>query len=178
MNIEDKPMIIHVLDTLNNIIDEAIIVLNDKNRIDRYRQFINEDNYDFKIIFVEDEIKNKGPLSGIKTGLENISSEYGLILPCDSPFITEEHVLNLFNEADNRYDCIVPYHDDENKLKTSEPLHGIYDKKTVLKINDLLKKDLLRIKDLIKESNCKYLKIDEKKLLKEEIRNLNYPEDI
>ena len=30
MKINDKPMIIHVLDSLNNQIDEAVIVLNDE----------------------------------------------------------------------------------------------------------------------------------------------------
>lgn len=178
MNINNKPMIIHVLDSLNTIIDEAIIVLNDENRIRKYKEFIDENEYAFKIKFVEDEIKDKGPLSGIRTGLENISSNYGLVLPCDSPFVTKKHVKNLFNEIDNSYDCMIPYHNDENKLKTSEPLHGIYNKILILEIDDLLKKDILHIKGLIEKTRCKYIKIDNEKLLKEEFRNLNSKEDI
>ena len=64
--IGDKPMISHILSTLNNEIDEAIIVLNNQDRIEKYRKFIEKYTYSFKITFVEDEIKNKGPLSGIK----------------------------------------------------------------------------------------------------------------
>lgn len=178
MNINDKPMIIHVLDSLKGIINEAIIVLNDEDRIIKYKKFINEEEYDFKIKFVEDEIKNKGPLSGIETGLKNISSNYGLILPCDSPFISKTHVINLFGEIDDEYDCIIPYHNEENKLKTSEPLHGIYNENLISEIEELLEKNTLHVKGLIEKCKCKYIKIDDKKLLNEEFRNLNSQKDI
>ncbi len=69
MIIQDKPMINHILSTLNNEINEVIIVLNNKNRIDKYKNFIKKEDYNFKITFAEDEIKNIGPMSGILTGL-------------------------------------------------------------------------------------------------------------
>lgn len=178
MNINDKPMIIHVLDSLKGIINEAIIVLNDEDRIIKYKKFIDEEEYDFEIKFVEDEIKNKGPLSGIETGLKNISSNYGLILPCDSPFISKTHVINLFDEIDDGYDCIIPYHNEENKLKTSEPLHGIYNENLISEIEELLEKNTLHVKGLIEKCKCKYIKIDNEKLLNEEFRNLNSQKDI
>ena len=40
MIIHDKPMINHILSTLNNEINEVIIVLNNKDRIDKYKNFI------------------------------------------------------------------------------------------------------------------------------------------
>ena len=123
MVIKDKPMIKHILSTLNYEINEATIVLNDSERIDRYKQFINPTDYSYKIKFVEDKIKNKGPLPGIMTGLENITSQYALILPCDSPYVTKNYINTIFNEINENYQAIVPYHDSENKLKTSEPLH-------------------------------------------------------
>ena len=39
--IKDKPMIKYILSTLNNEIDEVIIVLNDAERIDKYGEFID-----------------------------------------------------------------------------------------------------------------------------------------
>lgn len=178
MIINKKPMIIHILSTLNHTIDEIFIVLNDKNRIIKYKNIIKEEKYSYPIYFIEDEIKNKGPLSGIMTGLKNINSEYGLVIPCDSPFISKNHVNTIFNQYDDDYDCIVPYHDDNDKLKTSEPLHSIYKKSNFKKIERLLASDKLAIKNLIQDINCKYIKIDDKKLLKKEFRNLNRPEDI
>lgn len=178
MSIHGKPMIIHILSTLNSEIDEVVIVLNDKTRIDKYREFIDENEFGYKIRFVEDEIKNKGPLSGIMTGLKHISGDYALVLPCDSPYITENHIAALFNEISDEYDCIVPYNSDDDKIKTSEPLHSIYHKNNADAIADLIEKDILHIKGLLKERNCKFIKIDNKKLLKKEFRNLNSPEDI
>ncbi len=178
MKIMNKPMINHILDSLNNIINEVIIVLNNKDKINKYKKIINQNNYTFQIQFTEDEIKNKGPLSGIQTGLKNISSNYALVLPCDTPFITKKHINNIFNQLDNNYNCIIPYHDDKNKLKTTEPLHGIYNKNLIPKIEEQLKSNILSLKKLIEKSKCKFIKIDNKKLLKKEFKNLNSPKDI
>ena len=123
MIIRDKPMINHILSTLNNEINEVIIVLNNKDRIDKYKNFIKKEDYNFKITFAEDEIKNIGPMSGILTGLKHITSDYALILPCDSPYVTEKLIENIFNELDSDHQAIVPYHDSKNvervKLKNN-----------------------------------------------------------
>ena len=178
MFIQDKPMIKHILSTLNHGINEAIIVLNDDKRIAKYRQFINPNEYSYKIKFVEDEIKNKGPLPGIMTGLKNIHSQYALVLPCDSPYVTKNYINTIFNEINENYQAIVPYHDSENRLKTSEPLHSIYNKNIIPEINDLIFEDSLHIKGLIKKIDTKFVLIDNKKILKKEFRNLNRPTDI
>ena len=44
MIIQDKPMINHILSTLNNEINEVIIVLNNKDRIDKYKNFIKKES--------------------------------------------------------------------------------------------------------------------------------------
>ncbi|MEE1129681.1 MAG: molybdenum cofactor guanylyltransferase [Methanobrevibacter sp.] len=178
MIIQNKPMIKHLLSTLNNEINEAIIVLNNKERIDKYKQFIELEDYDYPITFVEDKIKNKGPLPGIMTGLEKIKSQYALILPCDSPFVTKKYINNIFSEINRDYQAIVPYHETENKLKTSEPLHSIYNKNIIPEIEDLIKQDSLHIKGLIEKIETKFVLIDNKKILKKEFRNLNRPTDI
>ena len=122
MIIQDKPMIKHILSTLNHQINEVIIVLNEQERIDKYSEFIDSHDYAYTITFVEDKIKNKGPLPGIMTGLSYISGDYALILPCDSPYVTEKYINTIFREIDEDYQAIVPYHDVDNKIKTSEPL--------------------------------------------------------
>lgn len=178
MIIKDKPMIKHALSTLNHEIKEAIIVLNDKERIGKYKQFINPSDYSYKITFVEDRIKNKGPLPGIMTGLEKIHSQYALVLPCDSPYVTKNYINTIFNEIDESYQAVVPYHDDNDQLKTSEPLHSIYSKNIIPEIEYLISRDCLHIKGLIKKIDTKFVLIDNKKILKKEFRNLNRPTDI
>ena len=176
--IKDKPMIKYILSTLNNEIDEVIIVLNDSERISKYEEFINPQDYNYTLKFIEDKIKNKGPLPGILTGLENISSEYAIVFPCDNPFVTKNTVQTLFSEIDEGIQAVVPYHDPENKLKTSEPLHSIYNKNIIPTINDLLSKESLHIKGAIEKIDTKFVLIDNKKILKKEFRNLNRPEDL
>ena len=178
MIIQKKPMIKHALSTLNHEMDEVIIVLNDEKRIDKYSQFIDPADYTYKIKIVEDEIKNKGPLPGLMTGLKNISGQYGLVLPCDSPYVTKKYINTIFNEINENYQAIVPYHDSENKLKTSEPLHSVYNKNVVPEIENLISEDSLHIKGLIKKIETKFVLIDNKKILKKEFRNLNRPSDI
>ena len=178
MIIQDKPMIKHILSTLNHNIDEVIIVLNDRTRIDKYNEFINSAEYDYPITFVEDKIKNRGPMPGIMSGLENISGNYSLVLPCDSPYVTQKYLKAIFNEIEEGYQAIVPYHDSENKLKTSEPLHSIYNKNTISTMEELISKDILHIKGLIEKIDTKFVLIDNKKIEKKEFRNLNRPEDI
>ena len=178
MIIQEKPMIKHILDTLNNQINEVIIVLNNEKRIEKYKEFIDETNYSYNITFSEDKIKNKGPLSGILTGLLQINNDYALILPCDSPFVSKKYIKNIYNKLDKNYQAIVPYHNPKNKLKTSEPLHSIYNKNTIPIIEELLTENILHIKGLIKRVNTKFILIDNKKIEIKEFRNLNSPEDI
>ncbi|WP_405274475.1 molybdenum cofactor guanylyltransferase [Methanobrevibacter sp.] len=178
MIIQDKPMIKHILSTLNHQINEAIIVLNEQSRIDKYREFINPQDYTYPITFVEDKIKNKGPLPGIMTGLSYINSDYALVLPCDSPYVSEKYVNTIFCEIDNNAQAIVPYHDTENKLKTSEPLHSIYNRNIIPIIEELVNEDVLHIKGLIAKLDTKFVLIDNKKIEKKEFRNLNRPSDI
>ena len=178
MIIQDKPMIKHILSTLNHQITEAIIVLNDKERIDRYCEFINPEDYSFDLAFVEDKIKNKGPMPGIMTGLGEINSDYALVLPCDSPYVSKKYIDTIFNEIDTDYQAIVPYHDDEDRLKTSEPLHSVYNRNIIPEIESLIEGDVLHIKGLIEKIDAKFVLIDNKKIAKKEFRNLNRPSDI
>ncbi|WP_407413391.1 molybdenum cofactor guanylyltransferase [Methanobrevibacter sp.] len=178
MIIQDKPMIKHILSTLNHHIDEVVIVLNDKTRIDNYSSFINPDEYTYPITFIEDKIKNKGPMPGIMTGLSQISSDYALILPCDSPYVSSNYITTIFTEIDTDFKAIVPYHDAENKLKTSEPLHSIYNKSIISEIEKLVNNDILHIKGLIEKIDTKFVLIDDKKIEKKEFRNLNRLEDV
>lgn len=68
MIIQEKPMILHILERLNYKINDAVIVLNDAQRIADYQSLLNqycegdiESNFDYSLEFVEDEIKEKRP---------------------------------------------------------------------------------------------------------------------
>ena len=142
------------------------------------QNFIDSKDYNYTLKFAEDKIKNKGPISGILTGLENISTDYAIVFPCDNPFVTKNTIQTLFNEIGENVQAVVPYHDEKNKLKTSEPLHSIYNKNIIPTIKDLISKDSLHIKGVIEKIETKFVLIDNKKILKKEFRNLNRPKDL
>ena len=176
MKISKKPMINHILDSLNNNINEAIIVLNNKERINKYQKIINKKKYTYTIKYTTDEIPNKGPLSGIMTGLNNTKTQYAQILPCDSPYITQNFIKNMQKlvKKQTPIDAIIPYH---TKEKT-EPLHGIYQKKDTNIIKKLIEKNKLSIKEYLKTIKPYYIHIDNIKLEEINFNNLNTKKDI
>ena len=213
MIIQEKPMILHILERLNYKINDATIVLNDAERIADYQSLLNqysdgeiEDNFDYSLSFVEDEVKSKGPISGIMTGLKNIKTDYALVLPCDSPFISEEFIEKMFdlleeNLESSDVDAIIPFHiksnkdkfkdnddfnfndvgemTDDMKIQNSEPLHSIYKKENLINIDELLKEDKLYVKSFIKSlKNPCFIEVDNKVLFDKDFRNFNRKEDL
>ena len=212
MIIQEKPMILHILERLNYKINDATIVLNDAQRIADYQSLLNqycdgdiESNFDYSLDFVEDEVKGKGPISGIMTGLKNIKTDYALVLPCDSPFISEENIDAMFKLLDENLesdiDAIIPFHIKSNKDKfkdneefnfnnademtiemkiaNSEPLHSIYKKENFNKIDELLKEDNLYVKSFIRSlKNPCFIEVDNKVLFEKDFRNFNRKEDL
>jgi len=159
MKIDNKPMIVNILEIIAPQFDEIVLVFNDNDRIAKYKSslqkfliskhdifkeesanyrdkkdvFSNDKNnisskykidraeYDFggfniSLVFAEDEIKDKGPLSGIMTGLKTIATDYALVLPCDSPYITckfTKHIFSILNKnlvMNNNIDSITPFY--------------------------------------------------------------------
>lgn len=214
MIIQEKPMILHILERLNYKINDATIVLNDAERIANYRSLLSqycdgeiEDNFDYSLEFVEDEVKGKGPISGIMTGLKNIKTDYALTLPCDSPFISEDNIDAMFDLLHDRLECnddvdaIIPFHiksnkdklkekeefnfDDademtvDEKIQNSEPLHSIYKKENLNNINELLEEDNLYVKSFIRSlRNPCFIEVDNKVLFEKDFRNFNSKEDL
>ena len=163
-----KPMVLHVLDTVKDTADEIILVLRDQEQIEKYKPILKEENTPIKIVV--DEIKDQGPLVGILTGLSQINSEYAQILPCDSPFISKEFVLKMFEIAENEeFDAIVPIWDDGH----IEPLHSIYRKNVVDTIRDLIKNEKRNVRSLIDHLNVKYIDVGELDESTMSFRNLN-----
>lgn len=170
--LNDKPMLIHVLDTVKEIADEIVLVLRDQEQINQYKTILRDIEVSIKI--VTDETKDQGPLVGILTGLSYIKSEYAQILPCDSPFISKSFVLKMFEIAGTKeFDAVVPIWDDGH----IEPLHSIYKKDIVDVGKNLIKKGRYDVKSLIDNLNIKYVDVEELDESTMSFRNLNTVEE-
>lgn len=210
MIIQGKPMILHILERLNGKINDAVIVLNNQERINSYNELLNayvpvkiEENFTYSLEFIEDEVKDKGPVAGIMTGLKNIKTDYALVLPCDSPFISEDNIKTMFDllESSENTDAVIPYHTKANKdrlknkrefnfksssemsrdmkIENSEPLHSIYKKDNLDIISKLLEDDNLYVKSFIKNLKCvNFVEVDNEVLFEDDFKNFNRKEDI
>ncbi len=62
-----------------------------------------------KLKICTDILKDQGPLAGILTGLKNIKSDKAMVIPCDSPFVTEFFVNKMFTYSEEaNFDAFVP----------------------------------------------------------------------
>ena len=181
--LDDKPLIMHLIHNLNDFFDEILIILRNEAQIELYKEIVKKKYHHSNLKFLKDEIPGQGPLVGIMTGLSRIKSDYALILPCDSPFVTRSFINNIFNcfetskinqNSDDAYDSIVPQWDNGN----IEPLHAIYTKNAIPEIEKLLKKGFNDVKSLTKHLKIKYVNVKYLDKSKVSFKNINRPEDI
>ncbi len=173
LRINGKPMLLHVLDEIKDVAEEIVLVLRDEEQIENYKEFLNDKNNSIKVVV--DKMKDQGPLVGILSGLSVIESDYALVLPCDSPFISKIFVLKMFELARrDDFDAIVPIWDDGHV----EPLHSIYKKSSVFVIEDLVKVGKMNVKSLIDCLDVKYVDVEELDITTRSFRNINRVIDI
>ena len=177
MKINGKPMIIHVIETITPIADEIVLVLRDENQAESYKNFFKKfksSKYaDIKVL--TDILKDQGPLAGILTGLINISSDKAMVIPCDSPFISEQFINRIY-ETSEKLDCdaFVPKWS-EGRL---EPLHSIYKKNVHPTIQKLLHDDIRDVKTLLTKLNVKYIDAESLDVSGMSFYNMNQMKDV
>ena len=176
MNLNGKPMIIHVIKNLIAIADEIIVVLSDKNQVDDYNKiFEGLKSNRSKLHISTDIFEDKGPLAGILAGLEKVKSDKAMVVPCDSPFVSEYFVNKIFQySSEPEFDAFVPRWPD-GKL---EPLHSIYKKDLKSNILKLLNEDIRDVKSLIRELNVKYIDVNSLDNTGKSFFNINRIDDI
>lgn len=180
MFLNGTPMIIHTLETVEEIVDEIILVLRDKKQLELYEKFVNEfktqkHNLNTEISLVTDIEIDQGPLFGIYTGLSHIKSEGALVLPCDSPFISSYFVNKIFKlSKGSGVQAMVPVWPDGS----TEPLHAYYLSECIPVIQNQLKKGFRNVKSLLEQINVVYIDVRSLDPEKKSFINLNRPEDM
>jgi molybdopterin-guanine dinucleotide biosynthesis protein A len=117
---------------------------------------------------VEDEFEDKGPLSGILSGLNRISSDVAFIVACDHPEIDLKIVEQMLTRIEG-YDLVylllagcLPH-----------PLFALYRPAVVPVIKKLIEENKLGVLELLDRVKAASLSVPSEKLL----WNLNTPED-
>jgi molybdopterin-guanine dinucleotide biosynthesis protein A len=122
LELANKPLIKHVIDTVSPVVDETIIVTNSQERITKYAKFVVAD-----VQFAVDVCESSGPLIGALTGFGSAHGKCSLLFPFDTPFVSGEVVSLLFELCQDKA-AVIPRWPNGY----IEPLHGVYQTKLAL----------------------------------------------
>ena len=122
LELDGKPLLSHVIDAVEGLVEEIIVVTNTRARADTYAKLVSEE-----VKFAVDIRESKGPLIGALTGFEEANGEYSVLLPFDSPFVSKE-VLSLLFDCCIGKAAAVPRWTNQD----IEPLHAVYNTKQAL----------------------------------------------
>lgn len=156
-----KMLVEHVIESVKKIANEIIIITANP----AYKQF----GYPC----IKDEMKDKGPLGGIYTGLVNSSTRKNLLLGCDMPFLSERILTELINSSGDE-DVLLAEH-----LGFAEPLCSVYDRNCITHIRPLLEQNQLKITDALEGLKTRVVSFDKEEWFAgNEFANINSIEEL
>lgn len=122
---------------------------------------------------LEDQLKDKGPLGGIYTGLVNAQTKKNLLLGCDMPFLSETLLLALVSSCGEE-EVLLTEHNG-----MAEPLCSVYDKSCITHIRPLLEQDQLKITDALTGLKTRVISFDKEEWFRgNEFANINSIEEL
>lgn len=139
LQIDNKPLLNHVVDAVKGIANEIIIVTSSKKRTNLYAKMVSAN-----VQFASCVVESKGTLENALIGFEIAQGKYSLLLPFDSPFISKDIVTLLFECCVGK-SAVIPRWPD-NQI---EPLHAVYDTKKFLEAAKDLASDELDLETMI-----------------------------
>lgn len=97
-----KPLVLHVVDRVSKVVKETVVVVGSRVQKKKFETLLGH-----KANVVVDKHEAQGPLVGALTGFESAKSEYSLLLPCDTPFISSQIAQFLLDICINK-GAVVP----------------------------------------------------------------------
>jgi len=106
--LSSKPLLIHAIESVQGVVDEIAISVNDEERKAKYAQILKEYALtDIQIVIDEKNNHISGPTVAIMSGLKSVQADYYFTLPCDMPFLKPAVADYLFNEAEG-FEVVTP----------------------------------------------------------------------
>ncbi|RAK16998.1 molybdopterin-guanine dinucleotide biosynthesis protein A [Anoxybacillus vitaminiphilus] len=146
---------------------QEIYIVSHPSLISRFRQVTNE-----KILLDEEMYRGQGPLAGIYTVMRRTDAEWIFVLPCDMPYIRPDTVGKMVKCIDESFDIIASAH-----FGRIQPLVGIYNRRTLQEIGQLLNERNNRMLSLFEHCRVRY--VNEQDFFEEEcvFQNINYRQE-
>lgn len=165
--IRGKTIIDRIFERLEPVSSQIVVVTS-------WVQFDVELNFDADV--VADIYPDKGPLGGLYTGLMASTSDINIVAACDMPFLNTK-LLGYMTDILGSYDAVVP----RLVNKMIEPLHAVYSKNCLSRIDKRLTANKLSIHTFLDEMNVRYLEEEESRKIDPEhisFFNINYQTDL
>ena len=115
INLGGKQILIRINESIKDLFSDIILVIR-KNQDDD----IPDLGIALNMYIVEDIYPDKGPLSGIYSGIKNSINQQNFIIGGDYPFLSKEFIKLLFNKSKNNKSTFIKNNSIIN------PLHAIY----------------------------------------------------
>jgi molybdopterin-guanine dinucleotide biosynthesis protein A len=105
LNVAGKPLIKHVLNAADKIVDEKIVVVSSKGQAENYMKMLGSS---ISILLDKTSMdRTQSPLMGALAGFKEAQGRYSLLLPCDTPLVSSEVISLLFELCINR-NAVIP----------------------------------------------------------------------
>jgi molybdopterin-guanine dinucleotide biosynthesis protein A len=170
IDINGRPLITLVIESLEKIVDNIIISVRDEAQGELLNSRISG------CWFAYDAYKNRGPLAGVLSGLYACKDEYCFIAACDMPFINSKVVKMLFKECEE-FDAAIPCW----KYGLLEPLHAVYRCESMIKeTKKAIEKGENIILAPVSKLRVNYVAVDDIKKIDPKLKtfmNVNTPEE-
>lgn len=156
-----KMLVEHVIASAKKITNKIIIIT------------VNPAYSQFGFPCIGDEVKEKGPLGGIFTGLINSSTQKNLCIGCDMPFLSEKFLASLI-EITGDEDVLLAEHQGK-----AEPLCSIYDSSCISHFRTQLEQNHLKITDALDGLKTRVISFDKEEwFVGNEFANINSIEEL
>ena len=127
------------------------------------------------ILVIPDVYPQKGPLSGIYTGLSASETRHSLVVAADMPFLNSG-LLQHLSSSSTGYDVIMPR---INGL--IQPLHAVYSRRCLPAIHEQLQRSQLQVRVFLDRIRVRYIEeaeIDRFDPRRLSFFNVNTPDDL
>lgn len=125
---------------------------------------------------VEDIFNLRTPLTGIHSGLVNMTADYGFVTSCDTPLLKSELVRMLVSEIDAHVDIVAPA-----SGSYFQPLCAVYSKRCIPFIEDRLERGDVKTDSVYRTLRVKKIPYERLQTVDPNLDsffNVNTPEDL
>jgi len=102
VKLKGKPLVMYLLEKVAKVADEKVIVVGSEAQRDVFSPL-----FEHVADVIVDKYDGDGPLIGALTGFETVQTEYSLLLPCDTPFVSSEIATLLLDSCVGR-SAVIP----------------------------------------------------------------------